>query len=332
MKKALITGINGQDGFYLSKLLLEKNYEVHGIVREEKALHLNCFKDNIFFHKADLIDSKNIERLIKEIQPDEVYNLAAQSSVGKSFNSVEYTGEVTGLGAVRILEAIKNIKPDTKFYQASSSEMFAESLDKTITENTHISPCSPYGCAKVYAHLMTKNYRTSFNIFACTGILFNHESPMRGEQYVTRKITRSLARIKLKREKKLSLGNINNTRDWGHANDYVYGMWLMMQQDKPDDYILATNKTHSIREFVEKSAQHLDFDIIWEGKGLEEKGIDKKTGKIIIDIDEKYFRPAEVNIIQGDYSKAKKILGWEPKISFEELVREMTKNDFNKEK
>ena len=249
-----------------------------------------------------------------------------------SFDIPEYTGDVTGLGTLRILDAIRETGIKTKFYQASSSEMFGKALEIPIKETTPFYPRSPYGVAKVYAYWITKNYREAYNLFACNGILFNHESPRRGETFVTRKITRGLARIKLGKEKRLYLGNLDAKRDWGYAKDFVEGMWLMLQQDKPDDYLLATNETHSVREFAEKTAKHLGFDLVWKGKGINEKGLDKKTGKTIIEIDPKYFRPAEVDILLGDYSKAKKQLGWEPKVKFDELVEIMTKADYNSEK
>ena len=336
-KKALITGITGQDGSYLAELLLEKGYEVHGIIRRASTFntsridhlytdpHINGVK--LFLHYGDLSDGSNINRLLEKIRPDEIYHLGAQSHVRVSFDIPEYTGDVTGLGTLRILDAIRETGIKTKFYQASSSEMFGKALEIPIKETTPFYPRSPYGCAKVYAYWITKNYREAYGLFACNGTLFNHESPRRGETFVTRKITRGLARIKLGKDKKLYLGNLDAKRDWGYAKDYVYGMWLMLQQDKPDDYILATNETHTVREFVEMSAKHLGFDLVWKGKGVNEKGIDKNTGKIIIKIDPKYFRPAEVDILLGDYSKAKKELGWEPKVKFKELVKLMTEAD-----
>ena len=337
IKKALITGITGQDGSYLAELLLEKGYEVHGIIRRASTFntsridhlytdpHINGVK--LFLHYGDLSDGSNINRLLEKIRPDEIYHLGAQSHVRVSFDIPEYTGDVTGLGTLRILDAIRETGIKTKFYQASSSEMFGKALEIPIKETTPFYPRSPYGCAKVYAYWITKNYREAYGLFACNGTLFNHESPRRGETFVTRKITRGLARIKLGKDKKLYLGNLDAKRDWGYAKDYVYGMWLMLQQDKPDDYILATNETHTVREFVEMSAKHLGFDLVWKGKGVNEKGIDKNTGKIIIKIDPKYFRPAEVDILLGDYSKAKKELGWEPKVKFKELVKLMTEAD-----
>lgn len=340
-KKALITGITGQDGSYLAELLLEKGYEVHGIIRRASTFNTaridHLYKDphingvRLFLHYGDLSDSSNISRLIEKIKPDEIYNLGAQSHVRISFDVPEYTADIVGLGTLRLLDAIKDSGIKTKFYQASSSEMFGKAFEIPLKETSPFYPRSPYGCAKVFAYWITKNYRESYNLFACNGILFNHESERRGETFVTRKITRGLARIKLGIEQKLFLGNLDAKRDWGHAKDYVYGMWLMLQQDKPDDYLLATNETHTVREFAEKAAKHLGFDLVWKGKGVNEKGIDAKTGKTIIEIDPKYFRPAEVDVLLGDYSKAKKALGWEPKIKFEELAKLMAESDYKKE-
>lgn len=340
-KKALITGITGQDGSYLAELLLDKGYEVHGMIRRASTFNTgrieHLYEDphingvHLFLHYGDLSDSSNISRLIEKIKPDEIYNLGAQSHVRISFDTPEYTSDIVGLGALRILDAIRDSGIRTKFYQASSSEMFGKALEIPLKETTPFYPRSPYGCAKVFAYWITKNYRESYNLFAANGILFNHESERRGETFVTRKITRGLARIKLGKDKKLFLGNLDAKRDWGHARDYVYGMWLMLQQDKPDDYLLATNETHTVREFAEKVAKHLGFDLIWRGKGIKEKGIDKNTGKILIEIDPKYFRPAEVDILLGDYSKAKKLLGWEPKIKFDELAKLMALSDLKKE-
>ena len=341
MKKALITGITGQDGSYLAELLLEKGYEVHGMIRRASTFNTgridHFYKDphahgtKLFLHHGDLSDSSNINRLLEKIQPDEIYNLGAQSHVKVSFDLPEYTADVTALGALRILDAIRKIGGKTKFYQASSSEMFGKAVETPIKETTPFYPRSPYGCAKVYAHWITKNYRESYGIFACSGILFNHESERRGETFVTRKITRGLARIKLGKDEKLHLGNLDAKRDWGYAKDYVEGMWLMLQQEKPDDYILATGETHSVREFVEKATKYFDFDLAWKGEGVNEKGLDKKTGKIIVEIDPRYFRPAEVDVLIGDYSKAKEKLGWEPKVKFEKLVEIMCKADYDAE-
>lgn len=341
MKKALITGITGQDGSYLAELLLEKSYEVHGLIRRASTFNTgridHLFKDphvkdpKFFLHYGDLSDSSNISRLLEKIKPDEIYHLGAQSHVRISFDMPEYTADTTGLGTLRILDAIRDIGIKTKFYQASSSEMFGKALELPLKETTPFYPRSPYGVAKVFAYWITKNYRESYGLFACNGILFNHESERRGETFVTRKITRGLARIKLGKEKKLFLGNIDAKRDWGHAKDFVKAMWLMMQQREPDDYVIATNETHSVREFIEEAAAYFGFDLIWKGKGLKEKGIDKKTNKTIIEIDPRYFRPAEVDVLRGDYSKAHKKLGWKPDITFKELVNIMAKADYNSE-
>ena len=342
MKKALITGITGQDGSYLAELLLEKGYEVHGLIRRASTFNTeridHLYQDphvhgvRLFLHYGDLSDASNISRVIEKIKPDEIYHLGAQSHVRVSFDIPEYTGDVSGLGTLRILDAIRDAGIKTKFYQASSSEMFGLVQEVPQKETTPFYPRSPYGCAKVYGYWITKNYRESYNLFACNGILFNHESPRRGETFVTRKITRGLARIKLGLDDMLYLGNLDAKRDWGYAKDYVEAMWLMLQVDKPDDYVVATNETHSVREFVEKSAKHLGFDIVWQGKGVDEIGKDKNTGKIIIKIDPKYFRPAEVDLLIGDYSKAKSLLKWEPKTKFEELVKIMTDADFEDQK
>ena len=338
MKKALITGITGQDGSYLAELLLEKGYEVHGIIRRastfntERIEHL--YKDphlsgvRLHLHYGDLSDGSNLNRILEKVQPDEIYHLGAQSHVRVSFDLPEYTGDVTGLGTVRLLDAIRETGLKTKFYQASSSEMFGLVDKLPISETTPFHPRSPYAAAKVYAYWITKNYREAYNLFAVNGMLFNHESPRRGETFVTRKITRGLARIKLGLDEKLYLGNLDAKRDWGYAKDFVYGMWLMMQQDQPDDYILATGESHDVKEFVNKTAEVLDMEISWQGHGLEEKGVDKKTGKTIIEIDPKYFRPSEVPILLGDYSKAKEKLGWEPKVKFNELVKIMAEADY----
>lgn len=343
VKKALLTGITGQDGSYLAELLLEKGYEVHGIIRRSSTFntskidhlytdpHVNGVK--LFLHYGDLSDSSNLNRILESVRPDEIYHLGAQSHVRVSFDIPEYTGDVTGLGTLRILDAIKDTGIKTRFYQASSSEMFGkvDADQLPITEETPFHPRSPYGCAKVYAYWITKNYRESYDIFASNGILFNHESPRRGETFVTRKITRGLSRIKLGKDEKLYLGNMDAKRDWGYAKDYAYGMWLMLQHNKPDDFILATNETHTVREFVEESAKKLEFDLVWEGKGVKEKGIDKKTSKTIIEIDPRYFRPAEVDVLLGDYSKAEKELGWKPEVTFKELVEMMTEADLEAE-
>src|SRR3989344_3120254 len=340
MKKALITWITGQDGSYLAELLLEKGYEVHGIIRRASTFntsridhlytdpHVNGVK--LFLHYGDLSDGSNINRILEKVRPDEIYHLGAQSHVRVSFDIPEYTGDVSGLGTLRILDAIRETGIKTKFYQASSSEMFGKALEIPIKETTPFYPRSPYGVAKVYAYWITKNYREAYNLFACNGILFNHESPRRGETFVTRKITRGLARIKLGKQEKLYLGNLNAKRDWGFAKDYVLGMWMMLQRDIPDDYVLSTGETHTVREFVEEAAKIVELEIEWKGKGADEKGIDKKTGKSIVEIDPNYFRPAEVDTLLGDSSKAKKELGWEPKTHFKELVKIMAEHDLKK--
>lgn len=337
MKKALITGITGQDGSYLAELLLEKGYEVHGIIRRSSSFNTSridhIYNDphkketNLRLHYGDLSDASNINRILEKVQPDEIYHLGAQSHVRVSFDLPEYTGDVTGLSTIRILDAIRSTGIKTKFYQASSSEMFGKAHEIPLKETSPFHPRSPYGCAKVYSYWITKNYRESYGIFAVNGILFNHESPRRGETFVTRKITLGLSRIKLGISEKLYLGNLDAKRDWGYAKDYVLGMWLMLQQKVPDDYILATNETHTVREFIEESAKVLGVQIEWKGKGLKEKGIDKKTSKVIIEIDPLYFRPAEVDILMGDYGKARKKLGWKPKVKFQELVKIMTEHD-----
>lgn len=337
LKKALITGITGQDGSYLAELLIKKGYEVHGIIRRASAFntsridhlytdpHINGIK--LFLHYGDLSDGSNINRILEKVRPDEIYHLGAQSHVQVSFEIPEYTGDVTGLGTLRILDAIRETGIKTKFYQASSSEMFGKAVEIPTKETAPFYPRSPYGCAKVYAYWITKNYRESYGIFASNGILFNHESERRGKTFVTRKITIGLNKIKNGLLDKIYLGNLNAKRDWGYAKDYVEGMWLMLQQDEPDDYILATNETHSVREFVEEAAKLLNIDIVWKGIGVDEKGIDGKTGKVIIEIDQKYFRPAEVDILLGDYSKAKEKLGWEPKTTFKSLIKIMVEAD-----
>ncbi len=332
-KKALITGITGQDGSYLAEFLLKKGYEVHGIIRRSSTFNtdrIDHIYNKLHLHYGDLSDSSNISRLIEKIVPDEIYHLGAQSHVRVSFDLPEYTGDVDALGTLRILDAIRDTRIKTKFYQASSSEMFGLVQEVPQKETTPFYPRSPYGVAKVFGYWITKNYRESYGIFAANGILFNHESPRRGETFVTRKITRGLSLIKAGLEKKLYLGNLDAKRDWGFAKDYVEGMWMMLQQDTPDDFILATNETHSVREFVEESAKILGFDIVWKGKGVNEKGIDRKTGIVIIEIDPRYFRPAEVDLLIGDYTKAQKTLGWKPKTSFKELVQIMTESDWDK--
>ena len=333
IKKAFITGITGQDGSYLAELLLKKGYEVHAILRRasvfttQRIEHIFEHK-NMFTYHGDLTDSSNLHRLLMKIRPDEIYNLAAQSHVAVSFEVPEYTADVVGLGAIRILDAVRDLGPNCKYYQASTSELFGGIPGtEPQSETTPFYPKSPYGAAKLYAYWVTVNYRESYNLFACNGILFNHESPRRGETFVTKKITQAVARIHQGRQKVLKLGNMDAKRDWGHAKDFVYAQWLMLQQDKPQDYVIATGETHTVREFVELSFKEVGIDIEWQGSGIDEKGIDSKTGMLLVEIDEKYFRPAEVELLLGDPSKAEKELGWERQTSFKELVSGMVKYD-----
>lgn len=340
MKKALITGITGQDGSYLAELLLDKGYEVHGIIRRHSTIctdridHLYddlSLKDRFFLHYGDLTDSCNLMGVIQRIQPDEVYNLGAQSHVAVSFEVPEYTAEATGVGTIRLLDAIYQSGVKCKFYQASTSELFG-GLPGTApqSEKTPFYPKSPYGAAKLYSYWITVNYRESYNMFACNGILFNHESPRRGETFVTRKITIAVAKIMAGKQEKLSLGNLNAKRDWGFAGDYVEGMWRMLQQEKPDDYVLATNETHTVREFVELAFAEVGVEIEWKGEGVDEKGYDKNTGKLLVDVNPRYFRPAEVELLWGDSTKAETKLGWKRKVSFRELVSMMVREDMKK--
>lgn len=334
---ALITGITGQDGSYLAEFLLKKGYEVHGIKRRQSTInteridHLRKnpdYKNKLFLHYGDLTDSYNLLKLVLTIKPTEVYNLGAQSHVAVSFEVPEYTAEATGVGTIRLLDAIVQSGIKCKFYQASTSELFG-GLPETApqSEKTPFYPKSPYGVAKLYGYWITKNYRESYNLFACNGVLFNHESPRRGENFVTRKITQAVARIYKGKQEKLTLGNLNAKRDWGFAGDYVEGMWLMLQQDKPDDYVLASNETHTVREFVELAFAEVGIKIRWEGIGIEEKGYDSITGRLLVDIDKRFFRPAEVDLLWGDATKAEKELGWKRKVSFKELVSMMVKSD-----
>lgn len=340
MKKALITGITGQDGSYLAELLLDKGYEVHGIIRRHSTIctdridHLyddSSLKDRFFLHYGDLTDSCNLMGLIQRIQPDEVYNLGAQSHVAVSFEVPEYTAEATGVGTIRLLDAIYQSGVKCKFYQASTSELFG-GLPGTApqSEKTPFYPKSPYGAAKLYSYWITVNYRESYNMFACNGILFNHESPRRGETFVTRKITIAVAKIMAGKQEKLSLGNLNAKRDWGFAGDYVEGMWRILQQEKPDDYVLATNETHTVREFVELAFAEVGVEIEWKGEGVNEKGYDKNTGKLLVDVNPRYFRPAEVELLWGDSTKAETELAWKRKVSFKELVSMMVREDMKK--
>jgi GDPmannose 4,6-dehydratase len=328
MKVALLTGITGQDGSYLTELLLEKGYEVHGIIRRASQINtqrLDPIYDQIKLHYGDLTDSTNLVRVIQQVQPDEIYNLGAQSHVKVSFEIPEYTGQVDALGTLRILEAVRllGMEKKTRIYQASTSEMFGKVQEIPQSETTPFYPRSPYGVAKVYGYWIVKNYRESYGLHASSGILFNHESPRRGETFVTRKITRGLSRISIGQQDILYLGNLNAKRDWGHARDFVEAMWLMLQQDVADDYVIATGEQYSVREFVEAAAPYFGIDIIWVNEGLDEVGYDRNTMKPVIKVDPKYFRPAEVETLLGDASKAKKKLGWEPKISFKQLVEDM---------
>lgn len=339
MKKALITGITGQDGSYLTEFLLSKGYEVHGMIRRASNFNTkridHLFENpeignkKLFLHHGDLTDSSNINRMIEKVKPDEIYNLGAQSHVQVSFEVPEYTAETDGIGTLRILDAIKESGIKSKYYQASTSELFGglpESAPQN--ENTPFYPRSPYAAAKLYAYWVTVNYREAYDIFACNGILFNHESPRRGETFVTKKITRAVANIICGKQDKLSLGNLNAKRDWGFAGDYVEGMWLMLQQEIPKDYVLATGETHTVREFVELTFKEVGINIKWIGSGIEEKGIDEKTGKTLIEINPRYFRPTEVDLLLGDPTKARKELGWERKTSFKDLIKMMVEADF----
>ena len=340
-KVALITGITGQDGSYLAELLLGKGYQVHGIKRRSSSFNTDridhLYQDphksnrNFILHYGDLSDATSILNIIKKTQPDEIYNLGAQSHVAVSFESPEYTADTVGLGALRILDAIRilGLNKKTKFYQASTSELFGKVMEVPQKETTPFYPRSPYGAAKLYAYWITVNYREAYNIFACNGILFNHESPVRGETFVSRKITRGLARISLGLQDVLYLGNLDAKRDWGHAKDYVEMQWLMLQQDEPDDYCIATGIQHSVRDFVEYSWRFLNKKILWKGEGVNEQGFDAETGKLIVSVDSKYFRPTEVDSLVGDSSKARDKVGWKPKITFEQMVSEMMEYDIS---
>lgn len=327
-KKALITGITGQDGAYLTQLLLEKGYEVHGLKRRvslSNTARIEGFP--AILHDGDLTDTSSLLRIMSQIEPDEVYNLGAQSHVALSFEMPEYTADVDGVGALRLLEAIRHLKLQTKFYQASTSELFGKVQEVPQREATPFYPRSPYACAKLFAYWSTVNYREAYGLFACNGILFNHESPLRGEEFVTRKITKGLSRIILGLQECLFMGNLEAKRDWGHAKDYVEMQWLMLQQEIAEDYIIATGYHTTVRAFIEKAAAVLDMEIIWEGEGISEVGRLKSSGKIIVAVDPKFFRPAEVDTLLGDASKAHKKLGWKPKISLDALVEEMVQSD-----
>lgn len=337
MKKALITGVTGQDGSYLAELLLEKGYKVYGIQRRASLpntsridhIYDNPSYPNFVTLYGDLSDGSSISRAIVKLEPDEIYNLGAQSHVKVSFDVPVYTANVTGVGALRMLDAIRDLKVPTKFYQASSSEMFGKVLATPQDEFTPFNPQSPYGISKVFAFYTTKIYRESYNLFASNGILFNHESPRRGITFVTRKITIGLARVKLGIQETLKLGNLNAKRDWGYAKDYVEGIWMILQHKEPDDFVLSTGETHTVREFVEETAKHLGMEIVWKGKGLGEKGINKKTGKVLVEVDPAYFRPSEVDLLLGDSKKAQTVLGWKPKVSFKKLAQIMAEADYD---
>ena len=344
MKKALITGITGQDGYYLTKFLLKKGYQVHGIKRRTSLINTqrideffnnkNLHDKNFILYHGDMTDSSSLIGILNKVKPNEIYNLAAQSHVKVSFEIPEYTANSDAIGVLRLLEAVRsaNLINKTKIYQASTSELFGKAKETPQNEKTPFYPRSPYGVAKLYAYWIIVNYREAYNFFACNGILFNHESPLRGETFVTRKITIGLSKIKLGLQKNLILGNLNAKRDWGHAADYAEAMWKMMQLNKPDDFVIATGRQYSVRQFVNIAAKNLGINIKWIGKGINEKGIDKKTGKTLVKVGKKYFRPTEVDTLLGDSKKAKKILKWKPKITFNKMVKEMVESDYNEQK
>ena len=336
MKNALITGITGQDGSYLAEFLIEKGYIVYGLVRRSSLFNrsrieyvLAEYPNQIKLVYGDLSDSSSLNRLLEKYPPDEIYNLGAQSHVGISFEIPEYTSDVNGLGTLRLLDAIREVGIKPKLYQASSSELYGKIVESPQTETTKFHPRSPYACSKAFAYYITQNYREAYDLFACNGILFNHESPRRSENFVTRKVTLSLAKIKYGLQDHLTLGNLDAKRDWGYAKDYVEAMWLMLQQDQPDDYVIATGETHSIRELVELAAEICGYNIKWEGERMDEKGIDSKTGNILVTLDRLYLRPAEVETLCGNSSKAKKKLNWRPKTTFKELIELMVKSDLD---
>jgi GDPmannose 4,6-dehydratase len=332
MKKALITGITGQDGSYLTELLLEKGYEVHGIIRRasnfntERIDHL-LSNPNLILHHGDVTDSANLNQLLSKLKPDEIYNLAAQSHVQVSFEVPEYTAQVDAVGTLRILDAMMTHCPNSRLYQASTSELYGKVQEIPQTEKTPFYPRSPYGCAKIYGFWIIKNYRESYGLYACNGILFNHESERRGKTFVTRKVTIALSEISVGLRSILKMGNLDSQRDWGYAKEYVEAMYLMLQQEKPEDFVIATNKTYTVREFITRAAKHVGFDLAWEGEGIDEKGIDRNSGKVIVEIDPRYFRPAEVDLLIGDGTKAKELLGWEPKVQLDELIQIMMQHD-----
>ncbi|MCB0836167.1 MAG: GDP-mannose 4,6-dehydratase [Bacteroidetes bacterium] len=337
MKKAFITGITGQDGSYLAEFLLEKDYEVHGIIRRASTFNTSRIDHlmghpRLTLHHGDLADSANLNKLLRVIQPDEIYNLGAQSHVKVSFEVPEYTAQVDAVGTLRLLDAMINQCPEARFYQASTSELFGEVQEIPQRETTPFYPRSPYGVAKLYAFWITKNFRESYDLYACNGILFNHESERRGKTFVTRKITTNLAEISVGLREVLRLGNMDAKRDWGYAKEYVEAMWLMLQQEKPEDFVIATGKMYTVREFVEKAAKHVGFDIVWKGEGVDEKGYDKETGKLVVEVDPRYFRPAEVELLIGDPTKAREELGWEAKVDLDEMVKIMMENDLKEAK
>ena len=330
MKHALITGVTGQDGSYLAELLLEKGYEVYGIMRRKSVVdygNVEHIKDKIHFIYADMTDIVSLINAMRVSQADEVYNLAAQSFVGTSWEQPVATADIDAIGVTNMLEAIRTVKPEAHFYQASTSEMFGKVQEMPQTEKTPFYPRSPYGVAKVYGHWITKNYRESYGMFACSGILFNHESERRGLEFVTRKITNAVARIKLGLQDHVELGSLDAKRDWGHSQDYVRAMWLMLQQDAPDDYVIATNETRTVREFVETAFRHVGMEMEWHGEGVRETGVDKVSGKTVVSVNPKFFRPAEVEVLLGNPAKAEAALGWKREVSFQELVKRMVEND-----
>jgi GDPmannose 4,6-dehydratase len=330
MKKAFVTGITGQDGSFLAELLLEKGYEVHGLLRRVSVFNterIDPIFDRLILHHGDITDSACLNKLLARIQPDEIYNLAAQSHVQVSFEVPEYTAQVDGLGTLRVMDAVLNHCPGAKFYQASTSELYGKVQEIPQTETTPFYPRSPYGAAKIYGFWIVKNYREAYNLFACNGILFNHESERRGKTFVTRKITWGLAEIVAGKRNTVRLGNLNAQRDWGYAKDYVEAMWAMLQIDRADDFVIATGRTTSVREFAQKAAAHAGFDIVWEGENQNEKGRDRKTGRVIFEVDPRYFRPTEVDLLVGDAQKARRLLGWEPRVSLEQMIEIMMRHD-----
>lgn len=335
MKKALITGIRGQDGAYMAKFLLGKGYEVYGADRRSGDSSFWRLRELGIINKVkviymDLLELTNIMRVIEKVQPDEIYNLAAQSFVQASFEQPILTADIDALGALRILEALRTIKADTRFYQASTSEMFGKVQAIPQDEDTPFYPRSPYAVAKLFAHWITVNYRESYNMFACSGILFNHESPLRGLEFITRKITYGIANIKYNLQDKLVVGNLDSKRDWGYAKEFVEAMWLMLQQPEPEDFVIATKETHSVREFIESAFKYAGFELVWEGSGTEEKGLDRKTGRVMVEVSPEFFRPAEVDLLIGDYKKAQEKLGWQPETRFEDLARIMVEADIKR--